>query len=234
MSFTILTWNVQRWCAGSDLLKSNYILTEIAKYNPDLLGLTEIGESIATGNPIANYQCCGYANTLDKNFDNSNLCIAWFINTGYAGRFTKARIFHNAEQRRAKLKINIVDTASNTNYQLYLIHADASTSGGQDAVSEAMAEVVKYDDVVYMGDMNYNFHKDSLSLFTNPTLNVMVPRDPSGATQSYSQGTHYKGKLLDGAIVSSNTTAKAKKSKTMVKNWSFATVDHTPVYLQIG
>jgi endonuclease/exonuclease/phosphatase family metal-dependent hydrolase len=234
MSFTVLTWNVQRWCVGSDQQKTNYILAEIAKYTPDLLGLTEIGESIANGNLIPNYQCVGYANTLDKNFDGSNLCIAWFMNTGYAGRFTKARALHNMEQRRAKLKINIVDTASNANYQLYLVHADASKKGGEGAVTEAIAEVVKYDDVVYMGDMNYDFNKDSQSIFTNASLNVMVPRDPSGAQQTYSQGTHYRGHLLDGAITSVNTTAKAKKSKTKVANWSFATVDHTPVFLKIG
>lgn len=222
MPFKLACWNVQRLAEGSSEYKTDVVNQWLAIIDADVLGLIEVAADME----IAGYTLQGYVNTLDKNFNGTQLCIAAYLKTGSALSVTGARALRHQDtdnQRRAQLKVNILD--GQVCYPVYFSHATASKGGGIDAVGGSLSQVAINKKCIVLGDFNYNLTLDMtmLDVQNNPQCEVIESTTILGTVTK----THKGGGHLDFCMTGTQANVVASPLPKAYGNWK--TIDHAPI-----
>lgn len=124
----------------------------VKEIKPDMLLLEEVGDTISmdTMNSLTNMKTINFVNTLNRNFEptSKRLFALQRINLGFDCRALR---FDGLEQRRLLLKITHEQLG---NFELWVIHANASQIGGRNAVDAVNSYLTNNPGAIVGGDFN--------------------------------------------------------------------------------
>lgn len=200
MSLKVAFWNVQRTTENSPDRKQDIILEFLKMQSPDFFAVCEVGTSFFNILEDEGYKLVDHVLTLAEprkmgvDLKETQLCLAAFLSSQSGLEIVGVRMMRNptgeVTQRRAKLKVNVKDAGRP--YTIYVVHGNASASGGTATAEEAVLKVENNKSMMQIGDFNHDLNLDDsrLKIFKNNKIKVAQCKDGRGY---FVRKTHRRG-----------------------------------------
>lgn len=226
---TVGFYNVYRATTGSSASKRAQIDRFVGSAPiMDAFCLCETDGSLT----FAGYERLGFAQTLTRTFGPSQLSLALYVRDGLGFEVVSARAIGVRGQARLVIKLSLKEVAMSEVIDIYFCHANASYTGGLEAVEWADGICARRGHHVCIGDFNVNLKTTTSfmdSMSHGVTADYMITRagNPAGTHRSKKKGSFgaYVYQALDFAVFSKDVLLVWENT-----DWSsYGEIDHKPI-----